>query len=146
MTATGRRQVLILLLISLAAFAWLVLSSLSPLRGTWQGDFDGDVAGTVEFRIGIRGHDVDGTMSGSTRSGEPFTAELEGRLVDEQLIASFEGRGRGGALGVAFVGTMEGTFDRQSEAFGTWRCRLERLGEPLGGELVGEWRVVRGES
>lgn len=126
-----------------ALLVWWLLAS--PLRGRWSGDFDGSVSGTVEFEIGVRGNSASGRMVGTTSSGEPFRAEIEGRVSGDQLVATFVGSGRGGPLGVQFRGVMEGTLDAtgRGPGNGVWRCVLERGGQQLSGELEGSWSVAR---
>lgn len=143
MTPSARRQTLILVGLGLLAFGWLWWTSLSPLRGRWVGEFDGSVAGTATFHIGVRGTEVEGRMEGTVEGGEPFTAEITGRMVGSNLDASFLGSTRGGPLGIQFRGTMVGALEETGAGQGTWRCELERAGQVLGSPLQGRWLVER---
>ena len=108
----------------------------SPNRGVWQGTFDGSVRGTVEFRINARGTRLSGSMSGSTRDGQPFRAELDGKIQGDHFYATFEGASRAGALPVAFAGFLRGTLaDGRGE--GDWQCELAVTRQ----KLAGEWAV-----
>lgn len=143
MTPSARRQTGFLVAAAALALALLWWSGLSPLRGRWVGNFDGSVVGTVTFNIGVRGTAVEGSMEGTVEGGEPFTAEITGRMVGSDLEASFLGRTRGGPLGIQFRGTMIGALEDSGQGLGTWRCELERAGQVLGPPLEGRWAVQR---
>ena len=141
-----KQRIQIALVLAVAAgLLWWSLAS--PLRGRWAGTFDGSVSGTVEFRIGVRGTSVSGTMTGQTSSGEPFSADLDGQVSGGYLQAGFTGSGRGGPLGIQFRGTLEGPLDPagRAETSGTWRCALERAGQQIGETLEGSFTVRRPE-
>ncbi|MEM7052566.1 MAG: hypothetical protein AAF604_23080 [Acidobacteriota bacterium] len=128
-----------------AAFALLWLGALaacsSPNRGAWGGTFDGSVAGVVEFRINARGTALEGRLEGETVEGQPFVAEMEGRIEGSAFYATFEGDGRAGLYPVPFKGFMKGILDAGRGA-GDWEAQLEDpLGRPQGGKLIGTWTV-----
>lgn len=110
------------LLAALAAAGWFGCAS--PDRGWWRGTFDGTVAGTVEFVIGTRGTRLRGTMTGTTRDGQPFEGDLEGRLERGRIEATFDGRSRSGmGLPIAFDGALVGSL-ADGVGRGTWNARV----------------------
>lgn len=123
---------------ALALLALLALAAAcrSPNRGVWQGTFDGSVRGTVELRINTRGTRLSGSMSGSTRDGQPFRAELDGKIQGDHFYATFEGASRAGALPVAFSGFLRGTL-AAGRGSGDWECELAVTRQ----KLKGEWAV-----
>lgn len=108
----------------------------SPNRGVWEGSFDGSVSGVVEFRINTRGTTLTGTMTGATREGQPFEAEMEGKIRGESFYATFEGRSRSGLLPVTFDGLMRGELG-EGAATGDWTAELRATGS----ELSGKWEA-----
>lgn len=108
----------------------------SPNRGVWSGTFDGSVSGVVEFRINTRGTRLSGSLRGTTRDGQPFEAELKGRIRGEHFYASFEGTSRAGLLPVGFEGLMRGSLDEGSGS-GDWTCELKLSRS----QLKGSWEV-----
>lgn len=128
----------------LAALAALGLAACSsPNRGTWSGTFGGSVSGVVEFRINARGTRLVGSLTGTTRDGQPFAADMEGKMRGEHFYATFEGTSRTGLLPVAFTGLMRGTL-AGGEGAGEWTCEVKVSRT----QLQGSWEVdqVRGEG
>jgi hypothetical protein len=95
----------------------------SPNRGTWQGTFDGSLSGTVEFRIDSRGTSLSGTFEGATSSGQPFTAEMEGKINDRYFYATFKGTGRTEVYPVPFEGFLRGDLG-SGQANGDWEAQI----------------------
>jgi|CXWL01.1.fsa_nt_gi hypothetical protein len=120
----------------LAAVAVTCGACSSPNRGHWQGTFDGNVAGTVEFDINARGTSLDGKMEGQTRDGQPFKAELEGRIEDPFFYAKFVGRVQTGVYPLKFEGLMRGEL-ASGTAKGDWSCTLV----PTETKLEGTWET-----
>jgi hypothetical protein len=116
---------------------WLAACS-SPNRGKWQGDFDGSVAGTVEFTINTRGTSLRGTMEGKTASGEDFHAKMKGTLAGDDLVAEFEGSATTDFRPVPFTGVMRGQL-LNGQAHGTWECTI-RFTES---SMQGSWKVTQ---
>ena len=114
-----RRCFAIAVLVSAGAF----LACSSPNRGKWQGDFEGSVAGTVEFTINTRGTSLRGTMEGKTASGEDFHAKMKGTLAGDDLVAEFEGSATTDFRPVPFTGVLRGQLLR-GQAHGTWECTI----------------------
>lgn len=108
----------------------------SPNRGTWRGDFEGNLSGTVEFRIDARGSELTGSIEGKTSDGSPFTATMEGKLRGEHFYATFEGTGRSQLYRVPFTGFMRGRLG-DGRAEGDWEAELRGRG----GTLAGAWSV-----
>ena len=129
MARPAARALLTLVLCALGACS-------SPNRGHWSGTFDGSVSGVVEFRINARGTRLTGSLTGSTRDGQPFAAEMEGKMRGEHFYATFEGTSRAGVLPVAFEGLMRGSLG-EGAGSGDWTCELKvsRL------HLEGTWEV-----
>lgn len=123
-----------------AAAALLLLAACapSPNRGTWRGDFEGSLSGTVEFRIDARGSELTGTIEGTTSDGAPFQATMEGRIRDRHFYASFEGAGQAQLYRVPFTGFMRGQL-AEGAAEGDWEAEIRGRG----GELAGAWRVTQ---
>ena len=121
----------------LASFVALAGCS-SPNRGLWKGDFDGSVAGTVEFTINTRGTSLTGKMDGKTASGEDFHATMKGTLTGVDLVAEFEGSATTDFRPVPFTGVMKGEL-RQGQAHGTWECTI-RFTQT---QMNGTWRVTQ---
>lgn len=109
----------------------------SPNRGEWEGIFDGSVSGTVHFEINARGTRLTGALDGTTRNGQPFEAEMEGRIRGEHFYATFEGKSRAGLLPVAFDGLMRGTL-AEGVGRGDWTAELKPRS---GGVMKGGWEV-----
>jgi len=124
------------LLVVLLAFLPLLAGCSSPNRGVWAGTFDGSVAGTVEFRINTRGTRLTGSLTGATRDGNPFHAEMEGKIEDQYFYATFEGKSLAGGLPVAFDGFLRGEL-QEGKASGDWSCTL-RLAQR---KLSGAWHA-----
>jgi hypothetical protein len=107
-----------------AALALATLACASPDRGWWRGTFDGTVSGTVEFEISTRGTKLRGSMTGSTRDGQPFEGDLRGQLDRGRIEATFEGRSRTGmGLPIKFDGALVGTL-ADGVGGGTWNARV----------------------
>lgn len=121
---------------ALLALLPLAAGCRSPNRGVWQGTFDGSVRGTVEFRINARGTRLTGSMSGATRDGQPFRAEMDGKIQGDHFYATFAGASRAGALPVAFEGFLRGTLAAGHGA-GDWQCEISVTRQ----KLKGEWQV-----
>lgn len=111
----------------LLLFAGLLVGVLagcgSPNRGHWNGTFEGSVSGSMEFDISAYGDKLKGSLSGSTRDGQPFEAKLAGRVKGEHFFAEIEGMSRAGALPVAFEGLMKGSL-AEGQGEGDWSCTL----------------------
>lgn len=122
--------------LSILVAALLMAGCQSPNRGIWRGDFVGSVSGQVEFRINSRGTRLTGTMKGETRDGQPFEAEMEGKVNGDYFYASFEGGSRSGALPVAFKGFLKGGL-AAGLGEGDWECELAITRT----KLAGKWRV-----
>ena len=118
--------------------AVLAVGCSSPNRGLWQGDFDGSVAGTVQFTINTRGTSLTGKMDGKTASGEDFHATMKGSLAGVDLVAEFEGSATTDFRPVPFTGVMKGEL-RQGQAHGTWECTI-RFTQT---RMSGGWRVTQ---
>lgn len=108
----------------------------SPNRGVWKGTFEGSVAGVVEFRIDTRGTSLTGTMAGATRGGQPFQADLEGKVKGDYFYATFEGRGSAELRPVPFTGFMKGELGRGAGS-GEWEATLRFTAQ----KLRGGWQV-----
>jgi hypothetical protein len=125
------------LLLSLVLGLLTFSSCSSPNRGSWAGTFDGDVSGTVEFRINARGTKVRGTMDGTTAQGEPFKASLEGILREDFLALDFEGAAAADQrLPLAFDGEMTGSLI-EGRGTGDWLAKIRLAGMGLNGT----WQV-----
>lgn len=114
----------------------LVVSCSSPNRGVWRGTFEGSVSGEVEFRINSRGTRLEGTMVGDTKDGQPFRAEMEGKVNGDFFYATFKGASRVRALPVAFEGFLKGSLSA-GQGEGDWECELALART----KLAGRWRV-----
>jgi len=125
-----------LLLLALAASLVTLAGCSSPNRGQWKGDFDGSVAGTVEFTINTRGTSLSGKMDGKTASGEDFHATMKGTLAGVDLVAEFEGSATTDYRPVPFTGVMRGEL-RAGQAHGSWECTIRFTQTPMSGS----WRV-----
>lgn len=119
----------------------LVSGCSSPNRGTWKGTFDGSVSGTVEFRINARGTSLTGKMEGTTQSGAPFHAEMEGEIRGELFRADFEGKSDTDFRPVPFNGSMRGRLG-SGKGSGDWDARIRFTQE----ELRGSWSVDQVKS
>ena len=125
-----------------AALALLALAAAgtgcarSSNRGTWRGEFAGNLSGVVEFRIDARGGELTGTIEGHTSDGAPFEAGMEGRIRDEHFYATFEGAGQAQLYRVPFEGFMRGRLGAGT-AEGDWEAELRGRG----GKLAGSWTV-----
>lgn len=126
------RRAAAVLLLALAACA-------SPNRGEWEGTFEGSVSGVVRFEINARGTSLTGTLEGTTAHGQPFTADMEGRIRGEHFYATFEGKSRAGLLPVGFEGLMRGTLSGGA-GHGDWTAELMPRST---GEMKGTWEVTQ---
>ncbi len=99
----------------------------SPHRGSWSGTFTGDVTGVVDFEINGAGTEIEGSMDGETREGQPFVAEIEGILRTGYIDATFQGRATSNGLPVPFEGRMTGDLEGS---------------EPGDGRGGGEWEAT----
>jgi hypothetical protein len=95
----------------------------SPNRGTWKGEFQGDLAGVVQFTINSRGTKLSGTIEGTTSGGQPFTAEMEGKIHDPFFYGTFKGKGRTDVYPVPFDGLMRGEL-QPGRAKGDWEAQI----------------------
>lgn len=128
----------------LLALLWLAISTQacsSEHRGDWSGTFEGTVSGTLELTINARGTTCQGTMTGATSDGQPFTIEFEGILRQDYLSTELKGRAgleagnlaRGaGALPLSFRGSMTG-FLSADEGHGEWQAELNLNSYPMSG-------------
>ncbi|HYH45627.1 MAG TPA: hypothetical protein VEG34_08065 [Thermoanaerobaculia bacterium] len=108
---------------ALLLLAGLLAACGSPNRGTWKGTFDGSMSGTVEFRINSRGTALSGTFNGTTNSGQPFEAEMEGKINDPHFYATFEGTSRTEIYPVPFEGFLRGELG-SGKAGGEWETQI----------------------
>jgi len=132
-----RRPAFIALLLAVP----LVAGCSSPNRGSWKGTFDGSVSGTVEFRINARGTSLTGKMEGTTESGAPFHAAMEGEIRGELFRADFEGKSDTDFRPVPFNGAMRGRLG-SGKGSGDWDARIRFTQE----ELRGSWSVAQVKS
>lgn len=130
----GRRRLLAATLLLLSAT--VLGGCLSPNRGEWKGTFSGTVSGSVDFRIGTRGTHLEGKLEGSTAGGQPFKADLEGRIHGEDFYATLDGRAQLGLRPIPFTGILRGKLG-QGRAGGDWQAELKLTGETF----RGDWRA-----
>lgn len=95
----------------------------SPNRGTWKGEFQGDLSGVVQFTINSRGTGLSGSIEGTTSGGQPFTAEMEGKIHDPYFYGTFKGKGRTDVYPIPFEGLMRGELQSGS-AKGDWEAQI----------------------
>jgi len=133
------RRLRLAALLLLGALPISSLACASPDRGWWRGTFDGTVSGTVEFEIGTRGTRMRGSMTGTTRDGQPFEGDLRGKLDRGRIEATFEGRSRTGlGLPIVFDGALVGSL-ADGAGKGTWSARIA-LPQMI---MDGSWSVVQ---
>jgi hypothetical protein len=113
----------------------------SPNRGTWKGTFDGSMSGTVEFRINSRGTSLSGTFNGATSSGQPFEAEMEGKINEPYFYATFEGTSRTEIYPVPFEGFLRGELG-SGKAGGEWETQIRT--SPV--KMRGAWTAAQVEE
>lgn len=115
----------------------VLLACSSPNRGVWRGEFSGSVSGVVEFRINARGTRLTGSLEGETRGGQPFKADMEGKIQGEYFYATLEGAARTDLRPIPFEGFLKGEI-RGGAASGDWEA-TPRVGQF--GKLEGRWQV-----